>query len=146
MQEKGLSLKLDAENIPPVKADAFKIEQVFINLLDNAVKYTDKGGVSLAIKKSGSSIVIEIEDTGIGIPKEHLPRIFERFYVVDKSRAQETRRYWARACDSQAYNNAAQRRYISYKRAWARDKIHRCSAFSPITPPLEPLNTKLTII
>ncbi len=146
VQEKGLSLKLDAENIPPVKADAFKIEQVFINLLDNAVKYTDKGGVSLAIKKSGSSIVIEIEDTGIGIPKEHLPRIFERFYVVDKSRSRKLGGTGLGLAIVKHIITLRKRRYISYKRAWARDKIHRCSAFSPITPPLEPLNTKLTII
>ena len=88
-KEKGLSIKFDSENLPAIKADAFKIEQVFINLLDNAVKYTDNGGIEVIMKRSGDSAVIEIKDTGIGISKEHLPRIFERFYVVDKSRSRK---------------------------------------------------------
>jgi two-component system phosphate regulon sensor histidine kinase PhoR len=89
MKAKNISLKFSAENVPVVQADAFKIEQVFINLLDNAIKYTDKGSISVKIYGSGNSAVIEVEDTGPGIPKEHLPRIFERFYVVDKSRSRK---------------------------------------------------------
>ena len=89
LKDKGLSIKFDAGSVPLIKADAFKIEQVFINLLDNAVKYTDKGGVAVRMKRTGDSAVVEIEDTGIGIPKEYLPRIFERFFVVDKSRSRK---------------------------------------------------------
>ncbi|MEO0078273.1 MAG: ATP-binding protein [candidate division WOR-3 bacterium] len=93
---KGLSLKLEPEpDLPPIEADAFKLEQVLINLLDNAVKYTDSGEVkvSLAATSSASdpsvprSLVLAVSDTGIGIAPEHLPRIFDRFYVVDKSRS-----------------------------------------------------------
>jgi len=89
LREKNLTLNLKVEgNLPPIKADPFKLEQMFMNLMDNAVKYTEKGGVFISVKKvREQKVCIEIQDTGIGIPKEHLPRIFERFYVVDKSRS-----------------------------------------------------------
>jgi len=81
-------------NIPPdfpqIEADPQRIEQVFINLLDNAIKFTPKNG-RICIKAVGreKDIQIEISDTGIGIPKEHLPSLFERFYRVDKARSRE---------------------------------------------------------
>ncbi len=74
-----------------VEADRNYLEQVLINLLDNAIKYTPEGG-SLkisAIEKDTGEIEFSIEDNGIGIPKEDLPRVFERFYRVDKGRSQE---------------------------------------------------------
>lgn len=88
LTEKKLILSITPENgIFYAKADPFRMEQVFINLLDNAIKYTDKGGISLAFSNDGTSVILEVSDTGSGIPKEHLARVFERFYVVDKSRA-----------------------------------------------------------
>jgi two-component system phosphate regulon sensor histidine kinase PhoR len=90
-QTKGLSLKLRQEpDLPRLQADAFKLEQVLVNLLDNAVKYTDSGEVVVSISLDPSnprSLVLTVSDTGIGIAPEHLPRLFERFYVVDKSRS-----------------------------------------------------------
>lgn len=90
LTEKNLYFKLNiADKFPAIKADSFKLEQMFINLIDNALKYTEKGGITITVDQINSSVKIEIEDTGIGIPGEHLSRIFERFYVVDKSRSRK---------------------------------------------------------
>jgi two-component system phosphate regulon sensor histidine kinase PhoR len=90
-KEKNLALRLESpEDLPLVHADPFKVEQVLINLLDNAIKYTDKGEVSLTIDRSDQHVTISVHDTGIGMPKEKLSRIFERFYVIDKSRSRKT--------------------------------------------------------
>ena len=89
-KEKGIQLKLVAEeDLKTIQADPFKLEQMFINLLDNAIKYTERGEVSITLTQIDSKSVIEIQDSGIGIPSSHLPRIFERFYVVDKSRSKK---------------------------------------------------------
>lgn len=87
--EKGLDVSFDAqEDNIKIKANRFLLEQMFINLIDNAVKYTpDHGKIGIRIAKSDSNVLTEIYDTGIGIPKEQLPRIFERFYRVDKTRS-----------------------------------------------------------
>jgi two-component system, OmpR family, phosphate regulon sensor histidine kinase PhoR len=91
VREKGLTLTLEADpDVPTVAADPFKMEQVLTNLIDNAIKYTDKGTIAIALKKETRGVVLEIKDTGIGIPKESLPLVFERFYVVDKSRSRKT--------------------------------------------------------
>ena len=90
LKEKNLVLKFNADNnLPIIKADPFKLEQVFINLIDNAIKYTERGEVVISLSHNNETVVIEIEDTGICIPREHLSRIFERFYVVDSSRSRK---------------------------------------------------------
>jgi two-component system phosphate regulon sensor histidine kinase PhoR len=89
-KEKGIELKLmAAKDLQSVQADPFKLEQMFINLLDNAIKYTEGGEVSIALIQEESNSIISIQDSGIGIPISHLPRLFERFYVVDKSRSKK---------------------------------------------------------
>jgi two-component system phosphate regulon sensor histidine kinase PhoR len=89
-KEKDLYLKLLAdENLPLVRADSFRLEQMFVNLLDNALKYTEKGGVTVYLKRKEGEVIIEVQDTGIGIEAEHFPRIFERFYTVDKARSRK---------------------------------------------------------
>ena len=74
-----------------VRGDETQLTSMFTNLVDNAVKYTPPGGrVEVAGGFEGSEIVIRVSDTGIGIPEGKLPRIFERFYRVDKARSKET--------------------------------------------------------
>ncbi|MHB1484369.1 MAG: ATP-binding protein [Saccharofermentanales bacterium] len=74
-----------------VKANRNRIKQVLINLVENAVKYNiENGKVYIKIgRNEKDEVVLKVEDTGYGIPKEHLPRIFERFYRVDKSRSKD---------------------------------------------------------
>jgi len=89
-REKGLTIALDAaEDLPPIQADPLQIEGLLLNLVDNAVKYTDKGRVTVRLGTRDRMLAIEVEDTGIGIDPAHLPHIFERFYVVDKSRSKK---------------------------------------------------------
>ncbi len=87
---KNLQLEWEiVDDLTAISCDPFKLEQVFINLLDNAIKYTDKGKIQVRFSRTSNDILIEIEDTGIGIPEEHLSRIFERFYTVDKSHSRQ---------------------------------------------------------
>jgi two-component system phosphate regulon sensor histidine kinase PhoR len=73
-----------------ILGDEALLQEVIINLLDNAVKYTPAGGtVRLGTKQTETNVSFYVEDTGIGIPKESLPRLFERFYRVDKGRSRE---------------------------------------------------------
>jgi two-component system phosphate regulon sensor histidine kinase PhoR len=72
-----------------IPGDPFKMEQVFINLVDNAIKYTDEGGIYIDCSVVDEEMTINVYDTGLGIPKEQHDRIFERFFVVDKSRSRK---------------------------------------------------------
>ncbi len=90
LKEKNLVLKFNADsNLPIIKADPFKLEQVFINLIDNAIKYTERGEIVISLNYNNETVTIEVQDTGICIPQEHLTRIFERFYVADSSRSRQ---------------------------------------------------------
>jgi two-component system phosphate regulon sensor histidine kinase PhoR len=88
---KELALRLEPfRDIPPVRGDRGQLKQVLTNLLDNAIKYTpEKGTVRLSAACSEGRVTVSVEDTGPGIPDESLPRIFERFYRVDKARSRE---------------------------------------------------------
>ncbi len=79
------------ENLPALFMDRSRMEQAFLNLLDNAIKFTPPGGGAIAIsaKKEDDFIRVDVKDNGIGIDAAHLPRIFERFYRVDKGRSRE---------------------------------------------------------
>ena len=87
---KRLSLQL---RIPPdlsARADPKALEQVLLNLLDNAIKYTPEGGtVELVGERVGDRAQLSVKDTGLGIEARHLPRLFERFYRVDRGRSRE---------------------------------------------------------
>jgi len=87
-QEKGVAFNLGPMDNLTVKGDRFRLRQLFLNILDNAIRYTPSGGTvsSLLVRKNGSALV-SISDTGMGIPAEDLPFIFDRFYRVDKARS-----------------------------------------------------------
>jgi len=73
-----------------VLGDKERLRQVMINLIDNAIKYTNAGGnITLSCERANDGVRIEVKDTGTGISQEHLPRIFERFYRIDKERSRE---------------------------------------------------------
>ncbi|MBM4262745.1 MAG: HAMP domain-containing protein [Deltaproteobacteria bacterium] len=84
-----------APELPAIFGDSDRLQQLLINLIDNAIKYTPQGGSvtvsarSAELKNQGSGIEIAVADTGVGIPENHLPRLTERFYRVDKARSRE---------------------------------------------------------
>jgi two-component system, OmpR family, phosphate regulon sensor histidine kinase PhoR len=92
-QAKGrqIVVTVETDGAPPVTSDGDRLRQILENLLENAVKYTPPGGHVAVAARSGEegSVVFEVADDGPGIPAEHLPRIFERFYRVDKARSRE---------------------------------------------------------
>lgn len=77
------------EDLKPFKCNRNRIKQLLINLVDNAISYTDKGYVKISCKEKIHYLIIEIEDTGIGIEKKYIPRLFERFYRIDKGRSRK---------------------------------------------------------
>ena len=91
IKNKKLSVNINIQNgLPKIIADDIRLTQVFLNLLDNAIKYTDEGGkINIEVFKTDGFVQVNITDTGIGIPEKDLSRIFERFYRVDKARSRE---------------------------------------------------------
>jgi len=89
--QKGLALEFqDMEHIT-INGDSGLLKQVFTNLISNAIRYTPAGGkITFSLRKQEDVAIVTIADTGIGIPKEALPSIFDRFYRVEQSRSQET--------------------------------------------------------
>jgi signal transduction histidine kinase len=75
-------------DLPPALADRNRVHQVLFNLLDNAVRFTPEGGhVGISAARRNGCVEVRVADTGLGIPEEHLPRLFERFYRVDPARS-----------------------------------------------------------
>lgn len=87
--EKGLRFTVDVPpGLPSVRADRDRAQQVLGNLLTNALRYTPAPGtVELVVRRRGQAIALIVSDSGVGIPSEHLPHVFERFYRVEKSRS-----------------------------------------------------------
>lgn len=89
-EQKNIKIITELEGPCEIKADTKLIERMCINLIENAIKYTDEGSVKVKLTHSSNNLKMIIEDTGLGIPKEQLPYIFDRFFRVDKSRVRET--------------------------------------------------------
>ncbi|ALC81995.1 MULTISPECIES: two-component system histidine kinase PnpS [Bacillus] len=91
-EEKGIDIVLELpEEQVEVEGDPHRLKQVFINLMSNAVAYTsEKGSVNVTLKQLKDKVIAQVADTGIGIKKEHIPRIFERFYRVDRARSRNS--------------------------------------------------------
>ena len=89
-EDRMIRLTLETEPVLPVQGDEQKLKQLFINLLDNALRYTDQGG-AVVVRLSGTpdEVRVAVEDTGHGIDAAHLPHLFERFYRVDHSRTRD---------------------------------------------------------
>jgi len=85
--EHGLELKLETDfsQCPPVYANADRVEQMLIILVDNAIKYTEQGSVTVSADWDDERVVMHVKDTGIGIEENDLPYVFDRFYKVDKA-------------------------------------------------------------
>jgi histidine kinase len=86
---KGLTLRASVEDaLPPVNVDVDRIQQVLINLIGNAIQYTNPpGAVTVSARVDGSCVAVDVTDTGIGIAAGDLPQVFDRFFRVDRSRA-----------------------------------------------------------
>ncbi len=90
-EKKGQTLSFIGSYEPlEVYGDKIRVEQIIINITSNAIKYTNEGGkIELGLRDAGKNVEITVSDNGVGIPKEDLPRLFERFYRVEKARSSD---------------------------------------------------------
>ena len=89
-EQKNLSLEIGPLEEVTMIGDRVRLQQLFTNMIDNAIKYTPKGSIHVTVEKNERAALVKIMDTGIGIPKEEQEKIFKRFYRMDKSRSRET--------------------------------------------------------
>jgi len=88
--DRAISIECDSSSAVAVEGDRARLKQVIVNLLDNAIKYTPRGGhVALSVRREGAWAVLEVTDNGLGIPQEAVPHVFKRFFRADSSRSRE---------------------------------------------------------
>ena len=124
VEARGLALSVDVQpGLPRLWVDATRIRQVLINLLNNAVRFTERGGIALSVRRSGKDVEFAVRDTGVGIPPEHLERIFDEFRQVDGS----TRRPHGGV----GLGLAISRRFVElhHGRIWAESEVGKGSVF-----------------
>lgn len=86
-EEKNQTIAVNGDPVLMVWADRLILRQALINLIDNAVKYSPSGGaINIRVKSINKAVLIEVEDSGPGIPAEHADKVFQRFYRIDKAR------------------------------------------------------------
>lgn len=89
-EEKDISIELDiSDDLPYIETDEIRMQQVLTNLINNAVKFTDKGKISISARQENTEAVLRIEDTGVGIPEESLNNIFDEFRQLDGSTSRQ---------------------------------------------------------
>lgn len=88
-ENKNITLTTNLEPVE-MQGDGMRLEQIVVNLVENAIKYTDEGSVQVSVADEGEWAVFTVKDTGIGIPEESIEHLFERFYRVDKARSRST--------------------------------------------------------
>jgi len=89
-EKKGLSILLDIpDNLPSVESDEMRMHQIFLNIVGNAIKFTEEGTIKISASSVNNNIIIKVEDSGIGIPEEMLPYIFDEFRQVDGSSSRQ---------------------------------------------------------
>jgi len=89
-EQKKIALEMDTIEEVIVLGDKMRLQQLFTNLIDNAIKYTPEGSIDITMEKNKEYVLVKVKDTGIGIPQEEQEKIFKRFYRMDKSRSRET--------------------------------------------------------
>ncbi|MBL0385585.1 HAMP domain-containing histidine kinase [Tumebacillus sp. ITR2] len=88
--EKGVKILFEEDPVSLVYLDGYRAQQILLNLLDNALRYTNEGMICIRLTNREEHVLLSVRDTGIGIPQEELPYIFDRFYRVEKSRSRDT--------------------------------------------------------
>jgi heavy metal sensor kinase len=88
-EQKRIHLQMDRIQEITIMGDKVRLQQLFTNLINNAIKYTYEGSIRITVEKDEGNAVVQVRDTGIGIPPEEQENIFKRFYCVDKSRSKE---------------------------------------------------------
>lgn len=89
-EDKGISVQCNSNQSVLVEGDRARLKQVVVNLLDNAIKYTSRGGsIQLSVTRQNGHAILDVTDSGIGIPAEAVPHVFDRFFRVDKARSRD---------------------------------------------------------